>query len=182
MADDAQTPPAAGAASGAAEPSMEEILASIRKIIADDDPAKAATPAGEVLELTQMVQEDGSVTDLKKPEPPPPEPVKAAAPPPPPPAPPPPPPKPAEPLVSEPAATAAVSSLNSLANTVELERLASTPPMTATFIGNGARTLEEMALNLMKPMLKEWLDTNLPPLVNSMVQKEIERITKKIKE
>ena len=54
--------------------------------------------------------------------------------------------------------------------------------MTATFIGNGARTLEEMALNMMKPMLKEWLDKNLPALVDGMVQKEIERITRKVKD
>src|SRR5580704_16715 len=94
MADDAQTPPKAPeAAPGAAEPSMEEILASIRKIISDDDPAKAK---GDVLELTQVVQEDGSVVDTKAAAaPPPPPPPAAAAPPPPPPkveTPPPPPP------------------------------------------------------------------------------------------
>ncbi len=186
MADDAQLPPdSSAAAPGAPEPSMEEILASIRKIIADDEPKEPA-PAGEVLELTQVVQEDGSVVDTKAA--PPPEPPKAAEPPAPP-APPSPPPvakaapaAPTEPLVSEPAATAAGSALSSLASTVEIERLAAVPPMTSTFIGNGARTLEEMALNLMKPMLKEWLDQNLPPLVDKMVQKEIERITRKMKE
>jgi hypothetical protein len=31
----------------------------------------------------------------------------------------------------------------------------------------------------MKPMLKEWLDTNLPGIVEAMVAREIERITKK---
>jgi uncharacterized protein len=159
---------------------MEEILASIRKIIADDDPAKAnGTPAGDVLELTQMVQEDGSVAEVKPPEPapaPPPEPAKAAAPPPPP----APPPAPAaETLVSEPAASATASALSTLANTVEIERLAAIPPLTSTFIGNGARTLEEMTIGLMKPLLKEWLDQNLPPIVDRLVQKEIERITKK---
>ena len=51
--------------------------------------------------------------------------------------------------------------------------------MSTTFIGNGARTLEEMAIGLMKPLLKEWLDQNLPPIVDRLVQKEIERITKK---
>ena len=182
MPDDAQTPPSntTAAAPGAPEPSMEEILASIRKIIADDDPAKTnGTPAGDVLELTQMVQEDGSVVDAKpsEPPPPPPEPPKAAAPPPPPP--PPSPTPPAETLISEPAASATASALSSLANTVEIERLAAMPPMTATFIGNGARTLEEMAIGLMKPLLKEWLDQNLPAIVDRLVQKEIERITKK---
>jgi cell pole-organizing protein PopZ len=183
MADDAQTPPPAAAGQ---EPSMEEILASIRKIIADDEPAKT-----DVVELTQMVQEDGSVTDLKPaavpeapppPPPPPPEPPKAAAPPPPPPPPLPPPPPTTDTLVSAPAASAAASALSSLASTVEIERLAAAPPMTTTFIGNGARTLEEMTVALMKPLLKEWLDQNLPAVVDRLVQKEIENITRKVKE
>lgn len=57
------------------EPTMEEILASIRKIISEDDP-EAAAPAREAdgagdddesepMELTQMVSEDGSVVDLR---------------------------------------------------------------------------------------------------------------------
>jgi len=56
------------------------------------------------------------------------------------------------------------------------------PPLTTTFIGNGARTLEEMAMQLMKPLLKEWLDQNLPPIVDRLVHKEIERITRKGKD
>lgn len=57
------------------EPTMEEILASIRKIISEDDPEeKAQAPdAGgsrddeerEPMELTQLVSEDGSVVDLR---------------------------------------------------------------------------------------------------------------------
>ena len=56
------------------EPTMEEILASIRKIISEDDPETAeAVPGGgagvteehEPMELTQMVSEDGSVVDLR---------------------------------------------------------------------------------------------------------------------
>jgi len=58
------------------EPTMEEILASIRKIISEDDPETAeAAPEGadgkagggepEPMELTQMVSEDGSVVDLR---------------------------------------------------------------------------------------------------------------------
>jgi uncharacterized protein len=167
---------------------MEEILASIRKIIADDDPGTVKAADGEVLELTQMVQEDGSVLDLKAAPPPAaapaaPAPVTAAPPPPPPPPssplPPPPPPPPVATLVSEPAAKAAASSLSSLASAVEIERLAAVPPMTTTFLGNNARTLEEMTVQLMKPLLKEWLEQNLPAIVDRLVQKEIERISKK---
>ena len=81
--------------------------------------------------------------------------------------------------MSEPAASATASALSSLASTVEIERLASVPPLSTTFIGNGARTLEEMAMQIMKPLLKEWLDQNLPAIVDRLVHKEIERITRK---
>ncbi len=58
------------------EPTMEEILASIRKIISEDDPEEAEAAAydandtggdeePEPMELTQMVSEDGSVVDLR---------------------------------------------------------------------------------------------------------------------
>src|ERR1700675_2372009 len=89
---------------GQPEPSMEEILASIRRIIAEDGDAPPAADDkaarhDEILELTEVVEEDGTVVSLtpggKKPmlEPvpsvPPPAPaappVKRAAPPPPPP-------------------------------------------------------------------------------------------------
>ncbi|MDE2029114.1 MAG: DUF2497 domain-containing protein [Alphaproteobacteria bacterium] len=168
---------------------MEEILASIRKIISDDEPppAEAEAPQEDVLELTQMVQEDGSVVDLDKPaeaEPAPaPEPAPEPAPPPPPPPPEPkpepkpapPPVEPAAPLVSEPAASSAASALSSLANTLEIERLS-----TGSGLGNGGRTLEDMVIELMRPMLKDWLDQNLASVVERLVQKEIERISKKV--
>lgn len=166
------TPPADA---GGAEPSMEEILASIRKIIADEnEPAAApANGAADVLELTQMVQDDGSVVDLKpapqeSPMPPPVAEKKPAAPT-----------APAAELVSAPAASAAASALSALASTVAMERLAAAPPPTATYIGNGARTLEDMTLELMKPLLKQWLDQHLPAIVDRLVQKEIEKISKK---
>jgi len=164
-----------------ADPSMEEILASIRKIISDEAPPAPApseveaAPQDEVLELTQMVQDDGSVVDLQET----PEPVVAAPPPPPPPpqvvaavAP------PSEPLISEPAASSAASALSSLASAAEIERLSSTP-LSATYIGNGSRTLEDMAIELMRPLLKDWLDKNLPSVVDRLVQKEIERIARR---
>lgn len=176
---------------------MEEILASIRRIISDDKDAPAPAPAveEEPLELTQVLQDDGSVVDIAaEPAPPPPPPA-----PPSPPSPqvaaqvvPPPPPPPAAPiaepvaepvpsLVSDDAATEAASSLHTLVNTVEIEELASVP-RGASLIGNGARTLEDMVLELMRPMLKQWLDQNLPPIVDRLVQKEIERISRRSKD
>ena len=171
-----------------ADPSMEEILASIRKIISDDAPPAVAQPeavpepvpvepvaADDVLELTQMVQEDGSVTDLAAPEPMPesmPEPASVSRPVAVPPL------AEASPLVSEPAMQTAASALSSLASTVEIDRLSSMP-QSNTYIGNGSRTLEDMVLELMRPMLKDWLDKNLPATVDRLVQKEIERISKR---
>lgn len=173
MAEDTGTP----------DPSMEEILASIRKIISDENPAAEtpAAPTEDILELTQMVQDDGSVVDLAEkpvePVTPAPAPVVAAPPPAPKPA-----PAPAKPagdtLISEPAASSAASSLSSLASTVEIERLAAAP-LTATALGNGGRTLEDMVIELMRPLLKDWLDQNLPAVVDRLVQKEIERIAKR---
>jgi len=163
----------------APEPSMEEILASIRRIISDDkeEPAVAAppppAPEPEPIELTQALQDDGTVVDLAEPEP---EPVVFAPPPPPPP--PPPVVEPAAPLVSDSVASTAASSLHTLASTVEIEQLAAAP-RGASYIGNGARTLEDMVLEMMRPLLKQWLDQNLPPIVDRLVQKEIERISKR---
>ena len=166
---------------------MEEILASIRKIISDDQPPAGA--AGEdIIDLTQAVQDDGSVIDLmaEPEEEPAPPPTPMPEPTPEPPAPPPvetmdvPPPvaAPTESLVSEKIVTTAASALSSLATTVEIERLAMGPHDT-TFLGNGSRTLEDMVIELMRPLLKQWLDQNLPATVERLVQKEIERISRR---
>jgi uncharacterized protein len=181
-----------------AEPSMEEILASIRRIISEDtDPGKGqgaapaasapapapaspaqpaaaapppspqpAPPPADVLELTEMVGDDGKVTDVADKKP-------AAAPPPPP----PPAPETDERLVSSRAATAAAGALAGLA-------AASRKPEGGqpTGLGNGAMTLEEIVRSEMRPILKAWLDENLPPLVERLVQKEIKRTTRQVDE
>lgn len=41
----------------------------------------------------------------------------------------------------------------------------------------GDNTLEALVRELLRPMMKQWLDTNLPGLVETMVAKEIARIT-----
>ena len=174
-----------------AEPSMEEILASIRRIIADEkEPEPAPFEAApepvkdDVLELTQMVSDDGSVVDVKEevvapiPEPfsPPPEPVSFMA-------------EPiaapldkeaADSLLSDVAESAAASSLAALASTVHVEKKAAFTGFTP--IGNGNKTIEDIVMELMKPMLKEWLEQNLPPVVERIVQKEVERIARRVQE
>jgi cell pole-organizing protein PopZ len=183
------------------EPSMEEILASIRRIISED-----GTPEGEA--------KPAEAAPAAAPPPPPPPVAAAAAPPPPPPprpqaqaapaedvleltepmdevvnlapqeeeriqplfdeqrgrAQPPPPPVPRAPfegLVSPPQADQTVSSFMNLHDAL------SGPE---TPIGAGYKTLEQMTVEVMRPMLKEWLDTRLPSMVERLVQEEIERM------
>jgi cell pole-organizing protein PopZ len=45
-----------------------------------------------------------------------------------------------------------------------------------TPIGAGYKTLEQMTVEVMRPMLKDWLDTHLPSMVERLVQEEIERM------
>ena len=61
----------------------------------------------------------------------------------------------------------------SLSALVAMER-ANAPPPAAP---GGSTSLEELTRDLMRPMLKEWLDTNLPPLVERLVAEEIRRIS-----
>ena len=43
-------------------------------------------------------------------------------------------------------------------------------------LGSSARTLEELVKDLLRPMLKEWLDENLPPLAQRLVEREIAKL------
>ena len=179
------------------EPSMEEILASIRRIISEDGDEDTAEEAGRepeppaeheegVLELTDEVQADGTVVNLKtgeevseepaeeedvgretidaegKPEP---EPVleaaaEAVA---------------AERLVSDIPGVESVSALSGLAAAVNIHRRAVDP-------GIGARTIEDLVKEVMRPMIREWLDDNLPALVERLVSREIERLSREAEE
>jgi len=40
-------------------------------------------------------------------------------------------------------------------------------------------TLEDMVQQILRPMLRDWLDTNLPPMIEQLVQDELEKIIKK---
>ena len=201
------------AADAQAEPTMEEILASIRRIISEDDstaPAAEAAPVAEpdfgdeVLELNEPVMEmpetvspdfdfDALPVDdepevaleeiivedrVEEPEPepepvaPPPAPV-AAAPVPEPVYVPAPEPEPApfpfdQGLVSNPIADKTSSVFAKLAPNTTL------PGM---FISGN--TVEAMVGELIKPMLKEWLDANLPRIVEEKVEAEVARIARR---
>jgi len=43
---------------------------------------------------------------------------------------------------------------------------------------NSGRNLDEVAEEMLRPMLQEWLDNNLPSLVERLVRSEIERIAR----
>jgi cell pole-organizing protein PopZ len=47
-----------------------------------------------------------------------------------------------------------------------------------TILGNNARTLEDLVKEMLRPMLKAWLDDNLPGLVERIVRAEIERVSR----
>lgn len=194
----------------AQEPTMEEILASIRRIISEDDaPAAEAPPAApeaepepaiapgpvmaaeptaepepsatdeEVLELTERYEApvvesigDLDVSAAEEPEPEPfptafqpePEPVHHA-----------PAPSetsaPVEPLVGAGAAASAASAFAGL--TASLAK-----PEPAALVGGSGPTIDALARELLRPMLKEWLDANLPGIVEAAVRKEVERIAR----
>ena len=175
---------------------MEEILASIRRIISEDDapaeeaeaasaeepaaaevaaepapepqaepepvtvaaePEAAVAPAltvvespadEEALELTEKVETHGDLDVFT------PAAVAVAAP------------EPAviETLVSERAATAAASSFGALSAAITMPR--------------GDRTLEDVVRELLRPLLQQWLDENLPTIVQQAVEAEVDRIAR----
>ena len=214
------------------EPSMEEILASIRRIIADDDASKTAkppeskpaepaapppqasrplppappslppapppsaqansqeeidamlaqldTPASpDVLDLTEdmaapaaaepapafrtidagsdvvfterpLDQPEPALRIIEEPRRPPPAPAPRAV-------------EPERPLISAATISAVDSAFNTLAHTV---------------IGQNARTLEDLVKEMLRPLLKSWLDDNLPSVVDRIVRAEIERVSR----
>ncbi|HXZ01218.1 MAG TPA: DUF2497 domain-containing protein [Stellaceae bacterium] len=168
---------------------MEEILASIRRIIAEDGEAAPAPAAEEkpargeeVLELTEMVDEDGTVVSItaggKKAAaepPPPPKAVFGVEAPPPRIEPPPPPPMPEESedrLVSGATEVAAVTALSQLTQPGARDQFGNLP------LGDAGRTLEDLVRELLRPMLRDWLDAHLPSLVERLVREEIQRMSR----
>jgi len=70
---------------------------------------------------------------------------------------------PAQQILSRSTISAVESAFNSLAHTV---------------LSNNARTLEDLVKEMLRPMLKSWLDDNLPGLVERIVKAEIERVSR----
>jgi cell pole-organizing protein PopZ len=152
----------------APEPSMDEILASIRRILAEDGDsvARGAAPvlvAADVLDLTEALNEDGTVRHIAPTKLVPPQPaprlsggrIEPAAP------------RPAGPaatprLVSDTAADAVAASFARLSAAPRQE--GSEPP------------LDDLVRETLRPLLQAWLDEHLPELVERLVRSEIERV------
>lgn len=174
--------------------SMEDILQSIKRIIAEEgDPVPQNT--ADVLELTQQLAEDGSVSRKAPSEPETPvidsisieeiiaSPIASPTPVPEP----APEPEPALPVTPEPQVedglmssstlSASVAALNALRDSMNT----TPPPVAAKTQDVGFRsgtTVEDLVVESLKPMLKEWLDTNLPGIVERLVQREISKLNR----
>lgn len=142
-----------------AEPSMEDILSSIKRIIAEDVETGGSTRARRRAAVPVEAAED-DVLELNETVPDP-APMPAAQPTAASPA----PVAPAEKIISDEAAEASRARLASLSRLVVKPEVA------------GSDTLEGLVREMLKPMLRDWLDANLPDLVESMVAREIARIT-----
>lgn len=70
---------------------------------------------------------------------------------------------PQQPILAQSTVSAVESAFNSLAHTV---------------LSSNARTLEDLVKEMLRPMLKSWLDDNLPGLVERIVKAEIERVSR----
>lgn len=124
---------------------MDEILSSIKRIIADDDRSRPATKRAakaamsedseEILELTEAANSEEGLLDGSK--------------------------------------------AQSLRHSFSALQTLSEPGVSPHIVRSGETSLEGLTRELLRPMLKEWLDANLPPIVEAMVEREITRITKK---
>ena len=133
------------------EPSMEDILASIKKVIAEEKELRTtvttelATEPAQAEEIADAAN-DADVLELNEPLAPP---VDLGP-----------------PLLDESAAGHSREALE------QLSTIAATVPAAPQ-----VNPLEDMVREMLKPMLKAWLDEHLPQMVDEHVKREITRIT-----
>ena len=163
------------------EPSMEEILASIRRIIADDqpltrdgmeaeariqvqtvpaEPVEAAAPAPMASAPIIPVIAPPAVEAEFAPRPAAPNyepPQRVAAP---------------EPVAVAPVETPLVSAATDASVSTAFQALA------ASRLLPSSEALDDIVRDMLRPMLKGWLDDNLPVMVERLVRAEIERVAR----
>ena len=166
---------------------MEDILASIRRILSEDEAAPVAPTAPPPVAEDDVLVLDASMRvdppGLEGPEPMPPEPAlsraadpfdsasaaplpvgeapSAAAP------------QPVTspavtPILIAPEAAAAAASVDSMVRGITTER--------GMLVHAGGPTIEDIVRAELRPLLKQWLDTHLPPMVERLVRAELERV------
>ena len=166
----APAPPAVASAASNSQDDIDAMLAGLDDATSEAE-IRAPQPDGEVFELTdEMALPDAPPPSFHKIDPeddleftetaaaraahrqpafePPPFESPAAAPP---------------QILSRSTVSAVESAFNTLAHTV---------------LSNNARTLEDLVREMLRPMLKSWLDDNLPGLVERIVKAEIERVSR----
>lgn len=181
------------------EPSIEEILASIRQIISDDDetpepvaveapkeekfeipvakpepePEPPAKKFADVLELTNEIPSEEKVIKYEEEK----FEIPVARP------------EPEkdfdigfkeheedEALFSSPAAAATTDAFSRLVGNMPIEREASRAAYA------GGVTLEDITRDLLRPMLRQWIDDNVPTLVERLVEKELEKLARRARD
>ncbi len=144
------------------EASVEEILESIKKVIARDNRADAAqartrlTIAAEAADSSEANDTSNEVLDLAASD----FAEEALAD------------NGDEPLTAE-------TTRGSMRENFEALAMLSEPGKQPQIVRTGETSLEGMVREMLRPMLAQWLDTNLPPLVEKMVAAEISRIAGK---
>lgn len=131
------------------EPSMEDILASIKKVIAEEKELRSNVRPLAATDEPPVVEDDEGGNDVLELE-------EVLAP-------------PVDlgpPLVDEQVADQSRSALEQLQTIA-----AAVPPQPQV------NPLEEMVREMLRPMLKAWLDEHLPQMVEEHVKREITRIT-----
>lgn len=151
------------------EPSMEEILASIRRIISEDEDEPQAKPAAEPARAVPPAPRPAAIVRPPQPAPAPIEPeqkfatedvemirknvAEAIA-------------DEDDGIVEATTAAAASKAFLSLSQTVQVSD------------GQG-RTLEDLVVEMLRPMIKGWLDANLAQIVEEKVEEEVQRVARR---
>ena len=154
------------------EPSMEEILASIRRIISEDDEDAPARPEAARPALVQKTER---------------APEKQAAPPP-------------APVVDDDTANSHLETedlemikknmthaehggddamLDSSSASAASQAFQALSQSVRVSDGGDGQTVEDIVVGMLRPMIKEWLDANLPAIVEEKVEEEVQRVARR---
>ena len=136
------------------EPSVEEILDSIKKVIARDNRIATDSPARRTASAPVIQDEEEDVLDLET----------------------------AGEVVEEMAAEGPLlprETVSSISESLAALAVMAEPRAAPQIVRSGETSLEGLTRELLRPALAEWLEKNLPPLVEKMVAAEIARIVGK---